>query len=359
MAPFAIIKFQSLLRIWATAFLSLLVLGSSVYAEPTAVPAAGVKKPVETAVLTSRHAAQAKGLTHYVLGINYDLLDQPQQAVAEYERAAFFRPDEFAIQLRLGAGYARVNRLPEAIAALNAAAALNEEDLQAHYLLALIYSSQRDYDRAAEEYEKILTRFSHNDPNNIEIYGYLGQLYYSQQKYDKAIVQFQRILTIQPDNTDVMYMLGSLFLEVSDRDSAIDQFKKAIEIDPNHDGCLNSLGYVYAEDGVHLDQAQALVERALNINPQSGAYLDSLGWVYYKKGLYQQALTYLQKADSFIKDPVIYDHLGDVYLQLNEIENARKYWKLALELYPGQDEIINKLKSLDQPQQAKSESTQQ
>ena len=76
-------------------------------------------------------------------------------------------------------------------------------------------------------------------------------------------------------------------------------------------------------------------------------------------GMYQEALGYLQKADSHIKDPVIYDHLGDVYLKLNEIDNARKYWKLALDLYPGQPEIIKKLKAIEQTKQAKTQSVQQ
>ena len=357
MAPHSTITSKPSLTIGLAVFLSVFLSGAArAQGDPLAN---AIKQAAAGAFIGSQKDAQAKGLTHYVLGLNYDFQDMPQEALSEYERAAFYKPDEFAIQLRLGAGYARLNRLPEAVGALNRAAKIDSEDLQSHYLLALIYSSEREYDKAAEEYEKILTKFSKNDPNNIEIYGYLGQLYYSQQKYDKAIEQFKKILAIEPKNADVMYMLGSLYLEVSDRTSAIDQFKKAIEVDPEHDGCLNSLGYVYAEDGVNLDQAQDLVQRALKINPESGAYLDSLGWVYYKKGLYQEALAYLQKADNFIKDPVIYDHLGDVYLQLNEIENARKYWKLALDLYPGQEEIIQKLRSVEQPQQAKTQSVQQ
>jgi predicted negative regulator of RcsB-dependent stress response len=52
------------------------------------------------------------------------------------------------------------------------------------------------------------------------------------------------------------------------------------------------------------------------------------------------------KADRFLKEPVIYEHLGDVYLKMGEKENAKKFWKLSLKLLPGQDAVIEKLKSL-------------
>jgi tetratricopeptide (TPR) repeat protein len=134
-------------------------------------------------------------------------------------------------------------------------------------------------------------------------------------------------------------------VEVKNRDKAIELFARAIKLKPDHDGCLNSLGYLYAEDGIKLDEAKELIERALKEDPDNGAYLDSLGWVYFKKGQYDQALSVLQKADTRLKDPLIYEHMGDVYFRLKKVEDAKKYWKLSLDLLPGQEQIIQKLHS--------------
>ena len=83
------------------------------------------------------------------------------------------------------------------------------------------------------------------------------------------------------------------------------------------------------------------------ISPDNGAYLDSLGWVYYKKGMYKKALQYLEKAAVQFEDPVIFDHLGDVYNKLNEKENALKNWRRSLELLPDQESVVKKLKAID------------
>lgn len=290
----------------------------------------------------------AKSLAHYTMGLICDLYGMTEESVKYYESASGFDPGSYVIRLKLGANYARLGNLDVAVEQLKAVHKYNPQDLQSHYLLALIYSTQKNYDLAAKEYEFILKTFSKSEPENIEIYGYLGQLYYSQKRYKLAIEQFEKILSIEPKNAEIMYLLGSLYLEVDDKKKAIELFLHSIQIDPGHDGSLNSLGYVYAEKGEKLDEAKELVERAIEIDPENGAYLDSLGWIYYKKGDYQAALKYLMEADQFMQDPVIYEHIGDVYYQLQEFENARKYWEQSLDLAPEQQTVTQKIKSLSQ-----------
>ena len=287
--------------------------------------------------------ATSQSLAHYAMGQVYDFLGFTEPASLEYKQALLFDGSSYLIHLRLGAAYARLGMFAEAVEELNAVKKYNPEELQTHYLLALIYSAEKQYDSAAGEYEFILKSVSKNEPQNIEVYGYLGQLYYSQQKYDQAIEQFEKMLALEPKNADVMYLLGSLYVEVGKRDRAIDILKKSIEIDAEHDGSLNTLGYIYAENNENLDEAEQLINRALAISPGNGAYLDSLGWVYYQKGMYKEALEVCQKADQMLKDPVIYDHLGDVYYKLNRIEEAIKQWELSIELKPEQEKIIKKI----------------
>ena len=290
---------------------------------------------------------QAKGLTHYTMGVIYDMDGLIPEAISEYEKAATFDSSSYVIRLKLGANYARQGLIPEAIKELNLGSELNPKDIQAHYLLALIYSSLKQFDKAADEYETILKSFAEADPQNAEISGYLGQLYYSQKKYSKAIEQFEKIIHLDPKNAEVMYLLGSLYLETGNRQKAIELFNQSITADPEHDGSLNSLGFIYAEDGTKLDEALGLVQRAVKIDPENGAYLDSLGWIYYKKGIYVDALKYLQMALDHLKDPVVYEHMGDVYLKLNQIDNAKKFWHQSLELSPNQEHVLKKLDDLE------------
>ena len=305
---------------------------------------------VADAFAFQERVSMARGLSHYAIGQMYDLLGLTERAILEYEKASQFDEESYLIRLRLGTDYARLGMLGEATKELKLVGQLNPSELQAHYLLALIHSNTREYDKAAEEYEYILKTFSSAEPQNIEIYGYLGQLYYSQRKFDRAIEQFENILELEPKNPEVMYLLGSLYLEAGYDQKGIDIFKLAVETDPQHDGCLNSLAYVYAEKSENLEEALDLINRALKISPNNGAYFDTLGWIYFKKADYQKSLESLLKARSVMEDPVIYDHIGDVYFAMDKADEALKHWKLSLDLFPDQEKISKKINNVNDVQ---------
>ncbi len=287
--------------------------------------------------------ATAKSLAHYMTGQIYDLLGDPKRAAMAYKAASQFDPSSYLIRLRLGVDYARLNMLGAAVEELNMVGELNKDELQSHYLLALIYSSTRQFDKAAEEYEYILTTFSESDPKNIEIHGYLGQLYYSQKKYDQALKQFEQIYALEPENADIMYLLGSLYIETGRSEEAFEILNKSIKINPNHDGSLNTLAYMYAEENRNLDEALEYVKLAISLSPDNGAYIDTLGWVYFKKKEYKKALEALEDANALLKDPIILDHLGDVYMKLNKPDKAIENWEASLKLKPAQEEVTRKL----------------
>jgi len=292
-------------------------------------------------------------LAHYMMGLIDDLSAQADQAVREYELSLKFNAQVYAPHLRLGADYARIGRLDEAVDVLHKAIALDPDDPQSRYLLALIYSTQKKFDEAASQYEWLLQSASKDNPDNIEIYMYLAQLYYAEHQYAKAIVQFQKILELKPKDTQSLYLLGSLYLETGKRQDAYAIFKKVLDQDPDHDGALNSLGYMYAEDGIHLDEALSYVQRAIAIDGSNGAYYDSLGWVWYKKGQYKKALEALQQAAGLIEDAVVFDHMGDVYKALKQVLDSRRAWRRSLELVPNQRAVLEKLQSLDKAEALK------
>ena len=149
----------------------------------------------------------------------------------------------------------------------------------------------------------------------------------------------------------MLSFLVALYVEMNREGQAIDTFKKVLELDSNNDTALNSIGYIYAEQGSNLEEAMNLVNRALVIVPDSAAYLDSLGWVHYKQGRYQEALKFLMKADDKMHDPVIFDHIGDVYLALKQLSEAKKYWMKSIELNPDQTNILEKIKRAEKNQE--------
>src|SRR5207245_655211 len=109
----------------------------------------------------------------------------------------------------------------------------------------------------------------------------------------------------------------------------------------------NDLGFIWADHDMNLDEAEKLIRKAIveekKLRKKAGvpmaedkdnaAYLDSLGWVLFKKKKFKEALEPLLEA---VKQEEgqhleIYDHLGDVYIALEQTDKAIAAWKKGLE----------------------------
>jgi len=295
----------------------------------------------------SKIHVQAKGLAHYIMAVMDDLNGDNQHAISEYQKSIKFDHKQPLSHLRLGAYYARYGRLAQAVVHLKEVVRLQPNSSQAHYLLALIYSSQKKYGLAADEYELILKTASKNNPDNTEIYSYLAQLYYSLHKYSQAIEQLNQILQAQPKNVSAKFLLGVICLDLDDRHKAREEFQQVLALEPQHDGALNSLAYLYAEEGVHLDEAFKMIHKAIDLDPSNGAYYDTLGWVLFKKGFNAESLMTLEKAQNYITDPIIFEHMADVYMAEQEPALARKFWLKSLALDSKQPKVLQKIEQLN------------
>ncbi|MDE2222689.1 MAG: tetratricopeptide repeat protein [Candidatus Omnitrophica bacterium] len=290
--------------------------------------------------------AQARSLAHYIMAAGADINDDSVQALKEYKRSVAYNPAACTPRLKLGVSYLRLDRFDAAMAQFKTVARLCPNAPEAHYMLALLYSSQHQYGLATQEYETILKTAARDNPADTDVYLYLGELYYAQQEYPEAIVQFDKMLQINPRDTSALYLLGSVYADENDDPKAIDVFRRLLLIEPDNGDALNSLGYVYAEQGVHLNEAIRMIRRAIAIDPASGAYYDSLGWALFKQRKYEASLAALKKAGSLIENETLYDHTGDVYKALKEYAEACRYWQKSLDLDPGQPVIQRKIKEL-------------
>jgi len=91
---------------------------------------------------------------------------------------------------------------------------------------------------------------------------------------------------------------------------------------------------MFADRGVHLDEAIALLKKAVAFDPQNGAYLDSLAWAYYKQGQVALADDYSHQAVlRMSNDPTVLDHLGEIESKDGKLPQAIVDWQKSLENY--------------------------
>jgi len=211
--------------------------------------------------------------------------------------------------------------------------------------IAFIYQEKGMFDDAIDYLTGVLPQID----DNAEFYYYLGSLSEEKGVYDDAVQWLTQGLEKAPNDVKMHFRLGVIYDKQGNKDASIDQMRKTIALDADHASALNYLGYTYADLGINLDEAEAMIRRALAIKPDDGYITDSLGWVFFKKGQIDEALRWLHKAVALAPDdPVIVEHLGDAYHRAGDIDKALEHYRKALEIKTqDRDPLIEKLKRLE------------
>lgn len=288
-------------------------------------------------------AVNPKGVSSYLQGILSIKDGNYESAYRHLQRAKKLDPESGHIRFKLASVLLKLKEFDKAEAELQAAKELMADSLEPSVALIFLYSSQQSDKKLETEYQFFLEKAHQLRPENIRISEYLGQFYFYKKMPQEAIKIYKTVISQKPDYTEGYFWLGYLYEEDGQRKKAISLWRKALEIDPEHRDTLNSLGYIYAEEGKKLNEAERLVRKALEKDPQNGAYLDSLGWVYYKRQEYEKAEKYLLNALQYLEEPIVYEHLGEVYLKLDQKEKALYYYKKGNSLYPEDEALQQKL----------------
>jgi tetratricopeptide (TPR) repeat protein len=167
-------------------------------------------------------------------------------------------------------------------------------------------------------------------------------------RYSEAEREWLAIRASLPEEPGVSLELGGCRERAGNVDGAVLAGRDALKIAPDWPPALNFVGYVLADHDRELPEARKLIERALEKDPENGAYVDSYGWVLYRQGDLAAARTHLERAVKLTDgDPVVREHLGDVYRDLKLSDLAREQYKLSVASDgENQKRVEDKLKSL-------------
>ncbi|MCL2389376.1 MAG: tetratricopeptide repeat protein [Elusimicrobia bacterium] len=273
-------------------------------------------------------------------------------AAAQYERYLELFPGNVNVMLYLGRAHVELGNTRRAEEIFIRARNANPDNILVRFWLAALYEKTGEINKAIREFEHIVRRdptpsslirlgFYHaklqnfsqaermflraleKDPESVDTRYLLGLLYIDKGNFRQAQAFLEEVVYKNPSNIDALFHLATVRDRLNNFEAAEYKLKQVIEKDPNHTRALNYLGYRWAERNENLEEAEVLLRRALAIEPLNPAFLDSLGWIFYRQQRFVEAQHYILRAASIMADPVIYEHLGDVNV---ELENVAKAW---------------------------------
>ena len=306
-----------------------------------------------TAVLSQAAEAMPDSSEIYLYwGTALESTERYDEAIAVYQRGLEHLPDAVELYLYWGLTLEQQDAWAEATGVYSQALSISPGHAALHVRWGISLGRQGQWEDALAQYETAASFDSAYSPTFLHWGIALEEL----ERWEAALEKLNQAVALANDKSRMLFYLGSCYEQASRKlgrdeyfDRAVETFQRLLEIDPNDAYALNYLGYMYADKGVQLTEAVALVEKAIALVPDNSAFLDSIGWAYFRLGELAQAEHYLQQALEHMDegDPeeqaVIFDHAGDIASALGKTDEARAHWQKVLELAPDNEEVRRKL----------------
>jgi tetratricopeptide (TPR) repeat protein len=190
---------------------------------------------------------------------------------------------------------------------------------------------------------EVLTTLARDTPDLFSVHLALGDTLRRAERWPEASAAYDKavalIPTVAANYWSVYFSRGISYERQGKWEEAEADFRKALELRPDEPQVLNYLGYSFLERGENFDEAIAMIETAVKARPDSGYIVDSFAWGLFLLGRYEEAVEHMERASVLEPvDPIVTDHLGDVYWAVGRKLEASFQWRRALSFGPEDDD---------------------
>jgi tetratricopeptide (TPR) repeat protein len=161
--------------------------------------------------------------------------------------------------------------------------------------IAQVYERGRRY-KEAEEAARAAEVLPGQPRDNEMVWFLLGAIYERQKQFDRAEEQFKKVLTVNPRNAAVLnyygYMLGDLGIRLDEAEALVN---RALKEEPFSGAYLDSLGWIYLKQN-NLGEAETALRKALEHESHDATIHSHLGDLYAKTGRPEMAAAEWEKS---------------------------------------------------------------
>jgi tetratricopeptide (TPR) repeat protein len=211
-----------------------------------------------------------------------DARDLPKALQAGKDAIAKY-PNDQAIKTRQALLLGENGQVDEAVKMLRTQLTSTEADRETYLNIAQVYERGRRY-KEAEEAARAAEMIPGEPRDNETVWFLLGAIYERQKFFDRAEEEFKKVLAVDSTNAPALnyygYMLGDLGQRLDEAESLV---ARALKEDPFNGAYLDSLGWIYYKQN-KLADAENTLRQAVERDNHDPMIHSHLGDVYAKVG---------------------------------------------------------------------------
>lgn len=250
-----------------------------------------------------------------------------KKAINAFNDLESVEPDR-GLPMKIGA-YVAMKDYPKALENARRAITLKPASASGYIMLASVYESRNDVNRAIAEM-KTGARVDASNPVPPLV---LGNLYAKKGDGASAMGNFAEALKRNPDFAPAYYARGAILERMGKKREAVGNYKEALEKSEHHVPSLNNLAYLYADGYGDLKEALRLAFTAYKLEPGNPMVMDTLGYTLLKNGRPAEAKKLLAAAALQLPaNPTVHYHLAIACRDTGDRNGATASLRKALQM---------------------------
>ena len=216
---------------------------------------------------------------------------------------------------------------------------IDEKDIDANHILAIIYQSEGNYDQSLSFFERTLS-IQNNVP---EVWYNKGLLHNEFKQYEAAIFHYERAIELNPSFANAIINLGNSCIKIGKFDNALKCYNQVINLGMADYEVWLYKGNAQYELGRYSD-ALFSYQQAILLQPNSAACWNDISVLLYKLGRYNEALTSSKRALSL--SPIsakLWNDNGTILERLKKNNEALESYKKAFEIENSTDYVLGSI----------------
>ncbi len=283
-------------------------------------------------------------------------------AIDYFQRAVDKDPKLFWGWMALGILHAATGSRDEAISEFQRAISIDPQQTSPYESLSALLLMQHQPEGALAIWKEL----EKTSPANTIAPLRVGAILLSLKWYSEAVPELERAVQRNPRDAELLAQLGIAYARTGAKDKAIAAMEEALQADSSAD-ILNTVAYAMAEEDLDPSKTLQYAQQAVkdeedktskieinNIQTEDlgtashlAAYWDTLGWAYFHTGDLKNAGKYLNAGWHLSQDPVIADHLGELYEKEGKRREAIEAYESAMAAGRPPDHSTSRVEAMD------------
>jgi tetratricopeptide (TPR) repeat protein len=217
----------------------------------------------------------------------------------------------------------------EALAAFQKAANFQPNEIEPHLLAGHLLEEANRFSEAEQEYKQALAL----DPRSTDAATGLANIYMRGHKFSEAEEYLRKLVVVQPNSAALHIQLGRVLAAEGKNEAATAELQAGLKLAPGDDAALRDAAELYAKAGKY-DLAAAAYRQLLVAHPNEAELHDGLG----------KALMWRKESPEaereFLNAIKLKPDYGNAYYDLAFAANENKDWTLVIRALDARAKLL-------------------